>query len=320
MTAVLFRLISHREKYLVPKTTWKTLFSTSGSRLISNKDPDRSTRTNRLKDEIPFESVKIKSGSLDHFTKALTVKEDKSEKSYTLPHPIWSKEEVDEVSINHRKPKGLVDWTAYSAVSLLRVTFDLLSGYKVKQRMETLDERVVVNRCIFLETVAGVPGFAAGMIRHLNSLRRMERDNGWIHTLIGEAENERMHLLTFLQLRQPGIMFRAAVILTQFIFTAGFCLSYLISPRFCHRFVGYLEDQAVVTYTDILEKLDGGKLPLWSHLPAPEIAINYWKLGNQAMMRDVILAIRADEAHHRQVNHTLGDLGLKKKNPFAAGE
>ena len=58
------------------------------------------------------------------------------------------------------------------------------------------------------------------------------------------------------------------------------------------RFVGYLEDRAVVTYTDILEKLDGGKLPLWSHLPAPEIAINYWKLGNQAMMRDVILAIR----------------------------
>jgi hypothetical protein len=57
-------------------------------------------------------------------------------------------------------------------------------------------------RAIFLETVAGVPGFAGGMIRHLQSLRRMERDQGWIHTLLEEAENERMHLMTFLELRR----------------------------------------------------------------------------------------------------------------------
>ena len=55
----------------------------------------------------------------------------------------------------------------------------------------------------------------------------------------------------------------------------------------------------MVTYTDILTKLDEGKLPMWTHLPAPEIAVQYWKLGDGAMMRDVILAIRADEAHHR---------------------
>ncbi len=36
-----------------------------------------------------------------------------------------------------------------------------------------------------------------------------------IHTLLEEAENERMHLLTFLKLRQPGILFRAMVLLGQ---------------------------------------------------------------------------------------------------------
>jgi len=159
----------------------------------------------------------------------------------------------------------------------------------------------LLGRCIFLETVAGVPGFAAGMIRHLQSLRQMERDHGWIHTLIEEAENERMHLMTFL-------------------FTLGFSLCYLISPRFCHRLVGYLEEQAVITYTDIIQKIDEGKLPMWNNLPAPVIAKNYWKLGETALMRDVILAIRADEAHHRQVNHTLGDLNLKQRNPFGPGE
>ena len=86
------------------------------------------------------------------------------------------------------------------------------------------------------------------------------------------------------------------------------------------RFVGYLEEQAVVTYTHILAEMDGGRLPMWSKLPAPPIAISYWKLPKDAMMRDVILVIRADEAHHRLVNHTLGSMDLKDKNPFKPGE
>ena len=55
-------------------------------------------------------------------------------------------------------------------------------------------------------------------------------------------------------------------------------------------------------------------------LPAPEIAVKYWRLAPDAKMREVILAIRADESHHRDVNHTLGDLNLKKQNPFGPGE
>lgn len=44
-----------------------------------------------------------------------------------------------------------------------------------------------LNRVVFLETVAGIPGMVAGMLRHLNSLRRMKRDHGWIHTLLEEV-------------------------------------------------------------------------------------------------------------------------------------
>lgn len=53
------------------------------------------------------------------------------------------------------------------------------------------------------------------MVRHFQSLRRMTRDHGWIHTLLEEAENERMHLLTALELRKPGPLFKAGVIGTQ---------------------------------------------------------------------------------------------------------
>merc|ERR1719188_513319 len=132
----------------------------------------------------------------------------------------------------------------------------------------------------------------------------MQRDHGWIHTLLEEAENERMHLMTFLQLRKPGPFFRGFIAFSQGVFTLGFSLAYLVSPTFCHRFVGYLEEQAVVTYTHILQELDAGRLPMWEKLPAPQLAVTYWKLPKDALMREVILAIRADEAHHRTVNHT----------------
>jgi len=278
----------------------------------------------RLMEEPAMKRLKEKTSVLDHFkvdqSAAVTVVEEKPIEEYTLPHPIWSQHEVEIVEVTHRQPEGITDHMAYACVATMRVVFDIFSGYTMQLKLGTLDERSVLTRCIFLETVAGVPGFAAGMIRHLHSLRRMERDHGWIHTLLEEAENERMHLMTFLQLRHPGPLFRLAVIGTQMVFTAGFTLAYLMSPHFCHRFVGYLEEQAVITYSDILEKMDAGRLPMWSSLPAPEIAVNYWKLSDKALMRDVILAIRADEAHHRVVNHTLGDLNLNKQNPFGPGE
>ena len=189
------------------------------------------------------------------------------------------------------------------------------------------------------------------MVRHLHSLRRMQRDHGWIHTLLEEAENERMHLMTFLQLKNPGPIFRFGVVCTQYIFTAGFFAAYLASPKFCHRyvtfvfnininftlnfifyqslqltfilifrFVGYLEEEAVKTYSHIIEEIDAGRLPMWKNLPAPDIAVQYWQLPDNHTMRDVILAVRADEAHHRDVNHVLASMKLRDKNPFKAGE
>ena len=40
-----------------------------------------------------------------------------------------------------------------------------------------------------------------------------------------------------------------------------------------------------------------------ANVPAPEIAKNYWKLPANATLRDVVLAVREDEAGHRDVNH-----------------
>jgi len=39
----------------------------------------------------------------------------------------------------------------------------------------------------------------------------------------------------------------------------------------------------------------------------------------EATMQDVIMNIRADEAHHRIVNHTLGSLKPDDYNPYLPG-
>ena len=165
-----------------------------------------------------------------------------------------------------------------------------------------------MTRAIFLETVAGVPGMVGGMTRHLKSLRSLKPDHGWIHNLLEEAENERTHLFIFLELKKPNPLFKTAVVLTQGIFYNLYFISYMMFPKYCHRFVGYLEEEAVHTYTVMLKQLDEGLIPEWSDLPAPQMAREYYNLPEDAKFRDVILSIRADESIHREVNHHFADL------------
>lgn len=128
-----------------------------------------------------------------------------------------------------------------------------------------------LQRNVFLESVAGVPGMVAGMLRHLHSMRRMQRDHGWIETLLEESYNERMHLLTFLKMYEPGLFMRAMVLATQGVFFNAMFISYVISPRTCHRFVGYLEEEAVITYSRQIADIEAGKLPKWEKLPVPDM-------------------------------------------------
>ncbi|KAK3766470.1 hypothetical protein RRG08_059288 [Elysia crispata] len=238
--------------------------------------------------------------------------------TYVLPHPIWTEEQVNEVKVTHKEPECLVDRLAYRTVRLFRGGFDLLSGFKFGTR----NEKKWLNRICFLETVAGVPGMVAAMMRHMTSLRRLQRDQGWIHTLLEEAENERMHLLTALQLKEPSTFFRLCVIGAQGVFVTMFGISYVINAKFCHRFVGYLEEEAVKTYTKCLEDIDqpDGPMKHWQTQAAPDVAIRYWKMKPDSTMRDVILAIRADEAHHRIVNHSLASLRKDEFNPYKPGQ
>ncbi|KAF2227764.1 mitochondrial alternative oxidase [Elsinoe ampelina] len=274
------------------------------------------TPANRLKDFFPQkETEKIKT------TKP------------AWPHPMYSYEQMEGIKVAHREAKTWSDWTALGAVRALRWGMDLASGYRHEPAQELMEKnpelamkkygmtaRKYMIRNIFLESVAGVPGMVAGMLRHLHSMRRMKRDNGWIETLLEESYNERMHLLTFLKMAEPGPLMRLMVLGAQGVFFNAMFLAYLISPKTCHRFVGYLEEEAVYTYSRQIRDLEAGRLPEWENLEAPDIAVTYWKMPEgKRSMKDLLLYIRADEAKHREVNHTLGNLNQKEDmNPFVS--
>lgn len=192
----------------------------------------------------------------------------------------------------HRVPRDVSDRIAYAFTQFLRFFADAFFA------------RRYGHRAVVLETVAGVPGMVGGTLRHLRSLRRLESDGGCIRLLLDEAENERMHLMTFMQIARPTAFERLLVLLAQGIFYNAYFLLYLVSPRTAHRVVGYFEEEAVLSYTEYLAGVDDGT---YANVPAPAIAIAYWKLDPAARLRDVIVAVRADEAGHRDVNHRLAD-------------
>ncbi|KIY50209.1 alternative oxidase [Fistulina hepatica ATCC 64428] len=255
---------------------------------------------------------------------------------WVLFHPVYTEEELKSVEVLHHKATKFSDKLAYGLVKFCRLGFDIISGYKHKPMPEHYKSMSVqdlrkggyiltpdgwLNRILFLESIAGVPGMVAATVRHLHSLRLLRRDSGWIHTLLEEAENERMHLMTFMQLRKHGIFFRGLLLGAQGVFYNMFFLCYLVSPSACHRFVGYLEEEAVITYSRCIKDMEDGLVPEWTKRPAPPISIDYWRLAPDATMLDVIYAVRADESTHRFVNHSFGNLQNKiDVNPFALRE
>jgi ubiquinol oxidase len=192
----------------------------------------------------------------------------------------------------HHKPVGLSDTVAFGFVKLLRLCAD------------TFFAKRYGHRAVVLETVAAVPGMVGATLNHLKCLRRMCDDKGWIKTLMDEAENERMHLMTFIEVARPTLFERFVVVAAQWIFYLFFFGLYLVSPRTAHRVVGYFEEEAVVSYTHYLAEIDEGRS---QNVPAPAIARRYWNLPETATLRDVVLVVRADEAHHRDVNHGFAD-------------
>ncbi len=206
----------------------------------------------------------------------------------------------DHTLITHRPPADLPDRIALRVVKFMRFFADAFFA------------RRYGHRAVVLETVAAVPGMVGGVLQHLKALRRFRDDQGWIRELLDEAENERMHLMAFIEIAKPSLFERVLILIAQGVFFNLYFAIYLFFPRTAHRIVGYLEEEAVISYTHYLAEVDEGRI---ENIPAPEMAIAYWNLPADARLRDLIIAVRADEAGHRDKNHGFADAIGKADQP-----
>lgn len=181
------------------------------------------------------------------------------------------------------------DWFAMSMTKFFRFVAD------------TFFAKRYGHRAVVLETVAGVPGMVAGMWIHLRSLRRMETGYGpKIRELLAEAENERMHLMFFVEITQPNLLERWLVLFAQAIFWMFYFILYIFFPRTAHRMIHYFEEEAVKSYTEYLKMVESGEV---ENIPAPQLAIDYYGMKKSAKLSDLIKKVRADEAHHSKINY-----------------
>ena len=196
-------------------------------------------------------------------------------------------------SFENKSQQSLSDGFAYSMTVFFRFIAD------------TFFAKRYGHRAVVLETIAGVPGMVAGMWMHFKSLRSMKAGYGkHIREMLAEAENERMHLMFFIEIAKPNIFERSLVLFSQFLFGAFYFFMYVFFTKTAHRMIGFFEDEAVKSYTEYLELVESGKV---ENIPTPKLAISYYKLGSDSKLSDLIRCVRADEEHHSETNHNYAD-------------
>jgi ubiquinol oxidase len=163
----------------------------------------------------------------------------------------------------YHKPSNFSDALAKATCNLFRFLAD------------TFFQKRYGHRAVVLETIAAVPGMIAGMLIHFRCLRLQRYDNGWIKTLLEEAENERMHLMVFIEIAKPTFFERILILIAQLVFSLFFLFLYIISAKTAHRLIGYFEEEAIISYTLYLQEIKDNNI---KDIPAPQIAINYWGL------------------------------------------
>jgi len=274
--------------------------------------------------------------------------EDFGDHSWRQQNHIWTEREIAErmetADLKH-VPQNTSEFVLQKLVRVAYHSFNYVTGYQAADP----PPKSIGYRLIILESVAGVPGMLGGMFRHFRSLRQLERDHGFIFTLLEEAENERMHLITCMGFFEAGPLTRVVVSAGQLAMTPFLAGLYIVRPQLLHRFVGcaslsnarcrlsdtpepraceptlgsYLEETAVHTYTNIVTMAETPGTQLhtaWNDVPAPDVAINYWQMSDDATWVDCLKRMLADESHHRDVNHALASMPHEKlfgnDNPF----
>ena len=109
-----------------------------------------------------------------------------------------------------------------------------------------------------------------------------------------------MHLMFFIEIANPNVFERWLILFAQGIFWNFYFVLYVFFPKTAHKMIAYFEEEAVKSYTEYLKLVEEGEI---ENVPAPKLAIEYYKMKKNAKLSDLIKHVRADEEHHSKVNH-----------------
>eukprot|EP00347_Sterkiella_histriomuscorum_P005191 403357544 len=226
---------------------------------------------------------------------------------HLLAQQWYNLNDIQDVKFTHREPHNFRDKFALRWIGGLRLFVDALTGKDAQKR----DAKTWFNRMVLLESIAPIPGLVVGTAKYFKNLKDMKTDRALVHFMLEESENERTHLYLWLNYQKPKFISRMGIAFKQIAFWNVFFLTYIFSPYVCHRFMGYLEEEAIYNYTMFLKQIDNGNLKELQNEPAPKLAKDYYNLPEDAKFRDMLLALRADEVVHREFNHYFCELQKK---------
>ena len=106
----------------------------------------------------------------------------------------------------------------------------------------------------------------------------------------------------FIEIAQPNWFERLLIVAAQFIFWHFYLVFYILAPNTAHKMIAYFEEEAVRSYTEYLDLIENGTI---ENVPAPQLAIEYYGLGQDATLKDMVMCVRDDERKHSQVNHRI---------------
>jgi ubiquinol oxidase len=185
------------------------------------------------------------------------------------------------------KPKTFRDRFAARSVRIIRRIVDFYYGERLG------------HRAIALEMIATVPGTVAVLFTRLRIRNVSEKE--FMTETICEISTERMHQTVFQELFRPSIPDRMASTILKWVFAAFYAVAYAIDPKLGHRLVGYIEEEACLSYSQYHTMIVDGTVP---NIEVPSHLLAYWHLPETSRLKELVLAVRDDEARHRDANHS----------------
>lgn len=160
------------------------------------------------------------------------------------------------------------------------------------------------EHALVLEAVLASMQTSAAAHLQYAALRNLHVNREEIEDLLGEASSEHFHLLVLRRIAKLSWYGKAAIWKMQFIYVPLFRILLTLSPSIAYRTVAYTEERLAGIYADWLLALMCGAA---TNMPAPQIAIQYWSLGEDATYIEVANMLLADTAKNRDRNHHIAD-------------